>query len=383
MFILNKKIEDENIFRVLVFIWIMAIPFKNAIYQISVVSIVVFFLYYIFKVKNFSILFENLKSTKYLFFGFVSIILSMVIANVFNLEYLDNKSWHIIYMFVIRYGLVFVILSYFYKLEFFSKKEIVATVLLSLCFLMLTGLYQVLQNSNVLVLGITATLDNRNAFGLFMGMGVVLSLLIIKEYKVLGILLLFLFSFCMIFSFSRSSWVAASSAFILFSFLNYKKIKMKHLSYFFFFSLFLLALYLSFDSFQNRFAQLIEGNSSHRIKIWTHTLLLIKENFLLGYGIDSWQNLPDKYLNKFPDPHNLFLEILIYTGLIGLISCIFTISVVILKVISAKRNILLPVAAYFLMVTQFDFGAYNSKELLSFLTIFVFLVYSNDFRKLV
>ena len=75
------------------------------------------------------------------------------------------------------------------------------------------------------------------------------------------------------------------------------------------------------------------------------------------------------------------MEILLYTGLFGLISCVFTIFVVLKKIYESKNFILFPIATYFIIVTQFDFGAYGSKELLSFLTIFVFFVYADNFRK--
>lgn len=375
------KFNQQVFFRLLLAIWILSIPFKNAIYQGSTILLVLFFFYHIFKTKNYSILMENWKETKLLSIGFYCIILSMIITNTLNLDMLDKKSWHIIYMFLIRYGLVFIALAYFYKLNFFNKKEIITTVIVSLSFLMLTGLYQIIGNPNILSgSGITGTLDNRNAFGLFMGMGFVTSLLLIKEKSNLGFLLLLLFCFFMIFSFSRSSWVASFCSSSLLLILNYKNVRKVHFMYFLIFCLGIGILFSSFDSFQNRFTQLLEGNSSHRTIIWSHTLTFIKESLFYGYGMDSWKNLPDELLNRFPDPHNLFLEILIYTGLIGLVSCLFSIIVILIKIIKTKQLILLPIATYFLVVTQFDFGAYGSKELLSFLTIFVFILYSNNFK---
>lgn len=373
--------KDVLIFKSLLFIWIMAIPFKNAVYQISVVAIIIFFLVHLFQTKKFNILIENLKNTKYLTFTFICIIISMIVANLANLELLDKKSWHIVYMFVIRYGLIFVILAYFYKLDFFNKKEIISAVLLSLSFLMFTGLYQVIGNSNIVMgSGITGSLDNRNAFGLFMGMGVVLSSLIIKDKKILGLILFLMFSFFMIFSFSRSSWVASTFSIIILIIFNYRKIKMFHFLYVVLFFTFIIALYFGFDSFQNRLSQLFNGNSSGRTQIWMHTIGFIKESMFLGYGIDSWKSLPDTFLNRFPDPHNLFLEILIYTGTLGLIACFSSILVVLSKIFTSKDFILFPIATYLLVVTQFDFGAFGSKELLSFLTIFVFIVYSDSFK---
>lgn len=382
MVIMNKEIEDKNIFKFLLFIWIMSIPFKNAVYQISVSLIVVFFTIHLFNTKRFDVLIDNFNKTKYLTIGFVSIILSMILANYLNLELLDKKSWHLIYMFVIRYGLIFVILAYFYKLNFFNKKEIVISILISFLLLLSTGIYQIVQDPSILTgSGIMGSLNNRNGFGLFMGMGFILSLILIEDKKNLALFLILIFSFFMIFSFSRSSWVASAISSLIFFSLNYKKIKINHFVYLFLFLGFLLILYFSFDSLQLRFKQLVEGHSSNRTTIWLHTITFIKEQIFYGYGIDSWMNLPDEYLNRYKDPHNVVLEILISTGLFGFMSYLFTVIVVLTKVFTSKEYILFPIAAYFLVVTQFDFGAFTSKELLSFLTIFIFFVYSNDFKK--
>lgn len=383
MGMIASGIENKNVFKFFLFVWIISLPFKNAVYQVSVILLVLFFLTHLFKTRNFSILLENLKETVSLTIGFSLIISVMLLSNLLNLEYLDKKSWHLIYMFVIRYGLVFVILAYFYRLEYFNKKELIIGLFASFLLLASTGIYEVINTPDVIFgTGITGTLDNRNAFGLFMGMGFVLSLLIMQYKRNLGIILILVFSFLMIFSFSRSSWVASVSSSLIFFIINYKKVRLNHFIYLFIFLGFLLALYFSFDSFQERFAQLLQGNSSLRTTIWTHTIVLIKEELVFGYGLDSWQNLSDPYLKEFPDPHNMVLEILTYTGLVGLIACFFAIGVILYKIFKDRNFVLLAVASYFLVVTQFDFGAFYSKELLSFLTIFVFFVYSNSFKQI-
>ncbi len=376
-----KLITYENFLKILIYIWILSIPFKNAFFQGSLICIISFFFYYLFKTKKFQPLIENLKETKKLFIGFCFIIFAMLLSNLLNPEFLDKKSWHIIFSFIYKYGLIFVILAYFYRLEFFTKKEILIVVIFSFLILLFTGIYQVLLEPDVIKKGITGTLDNRNAFGLMMGMGVVLSLYLIRFEKNFALFFLLLFSFFMIFSFSRSSWVASSVSFIILLILNYKNIKISHIVYCLFFISFLILLYLSFDSFQNRFEQLLNGESSNRTTIWFYTIEFIKEKFLFGYGLNSFKNLPNDFLNQFPDPHNSVLEILLYTGLFGLISCIFTIFIVLRKIYKSKNFMLFSIATYFIVVTQFDFGAYGSKELLSFLTIFVFFVYADSFRK--
>lgn len=377
-----NKLNYNIIFKFLIFTWIFSIPFKNSIFQASVVIISIFFFYHLFKTKNFNILVENLKETKYLFIGFCFIILTMLLSNTINLEYLDKKSWHTIFSFVYKYGLIFVILAYFYKLEFFRKREILIVVLGSFSLLLFAGIYQFIQNPTIVMgEGITGSLNNRNAFGLMMGMGFVLTLCILKYKRNIALLLIILFSFFMIFSFSRSSWVASICSFIVLLLLNYKTIKLSHITYFLCFLCFLVVLYFSFDSFQNRFEQLLHGNSSNRTTIWLYTIEFIKEKLFFGYGLNSFKNLPNDFLNEFPDPHNSTLEILLYTGFFGLISCVFTIFVVLKRIYESKNFILFPIATYFIIVTQFDFGAFGSKELLSFLTIFVFFVYADSFRK--
>lgn len=379
---LYHKVNYNNFFKVLVSVWVFSIPFKNAIFQISIIGIILFFLYDLFKTKRFDILIENLKQTRYLFIGFSFIIFAMILSNILNPEFIDKKSWHTIFSFVYKYGLIFIMLAYFYKLEFFRKKEILIVVWCSFLLLLLTGIYQIIQEPTIILGGgLTGSLDNRNAFGLMMGMGFVLSLSLLKYKRNVALFSIVLFSFFMIFSFSRSSWVASFSSFIVLLILNYKNIKISHMIYFLCFLCFLLLLYFNFDSFQNRFEQLLNGESSNRTTIWLYTIEFIKEKLFFGYGINSWKYLPNEYLNKFPDPHNSILEILIYTGLFGFISCLFTIIIVLKKIYKSKNFILFSISTYFIIVTQFDFGAYGSKELLSFLTIFVFFVYSDSFRE--
>ena len=100
----NYRLNDMLIFNFFMSMWILSIPFKNAIFQGSVFFMILFFFYHLFKTKKVDILIENLKETKYLALGFLFIALSMLVSNLLNPEYLREKSWHITFMFIIRYG---------------------------------------------------------------------------------------------------------------------------------------------------------------------------------------------------------------------------------------------------------------------------------------
>jgi hypothetical protein len=119
---LNFEMNEQLLFKSFLFLWIMSIPFKNIIFQASSILMVVYFVFHLFKTKIFIVLKDNFNKTRFLFIGFVLIIFSMLLGNISNLEILDKKSWSLIFMFIYRYGLMFIILAYFYKFDYFSKK---------------------------------------------------------------------------------------------------------------------------------------------------------------------------------------------------------------------------------------------------------------------
>lgn len=372
---------QKIIFNIFLFIWLLSIPFKNAVYQASVILLVIFFVVDIFQSRRFDILIKNLREAKLLFISFFFLMFSMTLSNLLNLDYLDKKSWHMVYMFAIRYALIFIILAYYYRLEYFSKNDFIVMLYLSFSYLALTGIYTALSlPEDMFTSGLKGTLDYRNAFGLLMGMGLVLSVLLFEHKKQLSIILILVFSTLMLLSVSRSSWVSSIAACLVLFVIHYKKFRWQHIVYMLIFAAFIISIYFSFNSIQQRFSQLVQGDGSGRIEIWTHTIALITEKIYFGYGIDTWMNLSDSFLKQYPDPHNMVLEILLCTGILGLMAVFIGIYAVLFEIYKQKNYKLFAIAAYFLVITQFDFGAFGSKELLSFLTAFVFFVYLEKFK---
>ena len=372
---------QKIIFNIFLFIWLLSIPFKNAVYQASVILLVIFFVVDIFQSRRFDLLIQNLKKTQILAASFFLLMFSMILSNLLNLDYLDKKSWHMVYMFAIRYALIFVILAYYYRLEYFSKNDFIVMLYLSFSYLAFTGIYTALSlPEDMFTSGLKGTLDYRNAFGLLMGMGLVLSALLFDHKKQLSMILILIFSTLMLLSVSRSSWVSSIAACAVLFIINYKKFRWQHIIYMMIFAAFIISIYFSFNSIQQRFSQLVQGDGSGRIEIWTHTIALITEKIYFGYGLDTWMNLSDSFLKQYPDPHNMMLEILLCTGILGLIAVFIGIYAVLFEIYKQQNYKLFAVATYFLVITQFDFGAFGSKELLSFLTAFVFFVYLEKFK---
>ena len=192
-------ITPQILLNFLLLIWILSIPFKNSIYQMSTVLIMVYFLVYLVKNRDFIYLKEIIIKYRDLIIIFLLIILSMTISNFLN-ETSKTDAWRIMFSFIYRYAFIFFILIFFYSKNFFSRKQLFIYILLSLSIQSLDGLYQsiygydvFLHNKGSIIKGLTGGTYNRNIFALFMGIGVLLSFLSIKKINLYTKTNIFLF----------------------------------------------------------------------------------------------------------------------------------------------------------------------------------------------
>lgn len=376
-----KEDKYKLAFNIILFIWLCSIPFKNAIYQISTVLVLLFFVVHLIINKNYSVLIENFKKTKVLTVFIALILLSMCLANILNPELLAKKSWHYIISFFYRYVLVFIALAYFYRLKYFDKKVLVNIFLFGLLFVAAIAIFMLILNPDIIYGGLKGTFDNRNAMGLAMSLGVVFTLFILKDNIKIGLVLLAIFGFCMLFSFSRSGWVASFVAYMVFYIFYYKKLDKRFFIIFGICILAVILLYLSIDIFQDRVNSLLQGNSSHRTDIWKFGLTQIPNNLFFGHGVSCWRNLNLPVdIAVHTGLHNSTLEILLFTGIFGLVAWISAVLTVFYQILKDKNYIYLSLLLYFVVITQFDFSVFDSKELFSAVTIFMFLVYSDKFK---
>lgn len=384
-YILSLKADKTKFaFKFLLFVWLCSVPFKNSIYQISTILLLVFCIWHFVYYKNYFILKENFKKTKILSFFVGLIILSMIVSNLLNLELLTKDSWKNTLSFIYRYAFVFIALAYFYALNFFNKKEIIFMLLFGTMLLALSGICEAILNPEIIIssVGLTGPLNNRNTMGLIMSASVVFSLFILRKNLLFGFILLAIYGFCMLFSFSRSGWVASGVAFLIFLSLNFKKFDKRFFIAAIVFIVTLVLIYLNVDSFQTRFNQLLEGDSSYRTELWKCGISQIINQLFFGHGISIWRSLnlpPDIALHT--GVHNSIIEILLFTGIFGLFVWISAVLVVFFEILKSKNFIYLPLLTYFIVITQFDFSVFDSKELFSYVSVFLFLVYSDKFKE--
>jgi len=311
----------------------------------------------------------------------------MTISNSLN-DISQTDAWEIELMFIIRYGFIFIILIYFYSKDFFEKRILLFFIFISVMIQSLDGIYQSIYGYDFFKHtisdykgGLTGAVFHRNVFGFLMGLSLLVFVLYVVKnlYKKreISINLIFVMIFCLflystMFSFSRAVWVALAASSIIYIIMNLKYLKIKHLIYSSIFITLMVLIFVNNDLLFSRFNSLLEGNSSHRFQIWSKGLELISEKPIFGWGIDTWHLYG---LKEHTALHNSILEILMYTGVAGLLSFIILVMMTLKTIIMSKNRDLLLVFIYFFVDSLFDHSIFESKIFLTFLTIFMFYIY--------
>ncbi|MFA9374255.1 MAG: O-antigen ligase family protein [Poseidonibacter sp.] len=381
---MSKYYRADYLFNILLLIWCMSIPFKNAVYQSSTALIIIFFLIYLIKNKDYKYFKELSFKFKDLVLGFSLIILSMTVSNFIN-DVSKTDAWRIELMFILRYAFIFIILLYFYSKHFFNKKTLFIFVFSSLFIQSFDGVYQSIlgydffkHNIGDLNRGLTAATFNRNSFGLFMGIALIISLIYLSKITKVNIKLFFfflsmlMFAYTTLFSYSRAVWVALFLSLLISLIINFKSLKFKHMIFCISVTFTIILIFQNIDSLSNRFDTLLAGNSSHRDIIWLKAIELIQLKPFFGFGLDTWQIYG---LKQFAGLHNSILEILLFTGLFGLLAFFIMLFLVLKTIYIKKEWDLLLILNYLFVVSQFDQSIFKGKTFLCVITIFMFYVY--------
>lgn len=387
---MSKYINFKNVFNIILLIWCISIPFKNAGYQISTVLLIVHFIFYIIINKDFNYLKDLLYKFRELIFAFSLIIISMSISNIIN-DVSNTDAWKLELMFILRYALVFLILIYFYSKDFLNKKTFFIFIFISLFIQASDGIYQSIfgydffaNNIANLKTGINGAIGNRNTYSFLMGLGFILSFVcLIKKSNTILIssylsILLLIFTFLVLFSYSRAVWVTLFIGLLIYIIIQLKHLKIKHFMYLLIFLFLVFLIFMNIDSLSNRINQLFTLSTSARDEIWLKAIELIKEKPIFGWGIDTWKINGVINLNGI---HNSILEILVFTGVFGLISFLGVFYITIKHIFKNKQWELLFIISFLFITSQFGHSLFKSKIFLSITTILMFYIYSRKIKK--
>ena len=147
-------------------------------------------------------------------------------------------------------------------------------------------------------------------------------------------------------------------------------------------SLFIIIFFISIlfiidTNLYHRLQLLVQGYSSQRSDLWLFTLEQIKEHPILGYGVRTFKTLIENTnLSHNAGTHNIFLELLLFTGILGF-SIFMALILSILKESFTKEKILYGLFFLsYLLLLQFDGSLVRGKIHLSIFIIALFFIYS-------
>lgn len=384
----------STLFRIFLFIWIIFIPMKTSFYPLSNALMIIIFLVHLFKNKRFYEFKEMLYAHKNILLAFLLVILSMTISNISS-PISNLLSWKTEFMYIFRYFFLFLILSFLYKEEFFTKRFIVIAILCSLSLQAIDGIYQAIfhydfikHNIGSLKTALRAATFQKNPFGMLMGIGASICFSLIFYYKKFELKkteILFLssafmlFIFNLIFSYSRASWLFFMAFIFILLLQSYKKINRYHIVILVSFLILIVILFLNNKDLLLRFNSLIHADSSHRFSIWSHTIDLAKERILFGHGLMTFGSTVGQIssMHYFSGVHNSILEIFLFLGLFGLVAYAIFLWNILKRILFNQSTIQLALFCAFLVITQFDQSIIKGIVSLSPLTLFAFFIFSH------
>ena len=191
------------------------------------------------------------------------------------------------------------------------------------------------------LLGITASFNHYNDFGTYLIciLPIVICLIFSRIKRnirlILGCLVILLAT-CLLFTFSRGSWLSFGCSFILILILLRRfKIIIPVIS------LFIISLII-FTPFRERvFHTFQSGGDADRFIVWQSSLRMIKENPFLGKGVNTFMDYYGQYysLRNATYAHNCYLQMWVETGIFSLVSFLIFLFIIFKKaIISFKRK---------------------------------------------
>lgn len=234
---------------------------------------------------------------------------------------------------------------------------------------------------------IVGLIGSPNEFGLLMVVGIVAGVnyllniyhrFISKSFLIACILSICLLIFCLLVSQSRSSWLAflLSILFYISYTFTYKRHHINKAAFYVFVVMIsLFVLYISQMSFfEERFDRLLSDGI--RVAIWAHFISVWKENWLVGvYNLGDYVFLYDMNKHVYKNPHSVFLDVLVRSGVIGLVSFIGFLTIVFFKFYKSFFSMSLIAMLVVVMVgTMFSFSIYG-KEFTQSLYAIIFMLF--------
>lgn len=331
-------------------IFLLAVPFDNAIMHFANAFLLILTLLSFEHIRPAMIKESILRNGK-VNLAFVAVVAIMVLSNMLNDG--DRDAWHHFMIFSCRYWGLFLVLGYFMHIKAISLRNLLIFMVISISFQWLQALLEITSVLNSHNLRLDGATSNPNILGLYLSMGVVILTCTIfgpmkqnKRALILGTAMITLLFVGLLFTGSRASWLATLvglACIVIFD--------LRTQSRFFVpvcLALIGLAAYIltQFPGPAERLAQLLQGNSTNRLALWETAKDLFLAKPLFGYGLHHHPVLQAAFNMRstgttFYSAHNVFIGIVLSTGLVGLFAYCFLLGQVGWTALVQKRRLAL------------------------------------------
>ncbi|WP_188020328.1 O-antigen ligase family protein [Deferribacter autotrophicus] len=321
------QLNSNNLYKLSLFLYIVFLPISISIRQAGIILLTLVFVYDCFKNKAYYVLFKWTENK------FLLIFLCYLLFNSLFVSMDSRTSLDVLFNAIWQCFLVYYILSSITISKKVDKNYILLLLMISVTIQGIDGIYQFVTGYDFIKhlkpFGdrLTASLDTPRV-----GNFVSLSLPAFFAYyfrnndtfeswkaKLLLFVAFLPPLFLLIFSKTRSGWVGFFVFLSIFSFYNVRKLFLPV------FSILVLILFFFKKIILNRLNFNIILNDP-RFELWTIALKLFKLKPIFGHGVATFCNAfnyyhlyPTKTSRHIQHPHNIYVQFLSETGIIGLL----------------------------------------------------------------
>lgn len=380
--------------RFLYVLFILSIPLKNVVFQVSIGLINLLFLITIFQGRE-AVLF--LKSLRWLCLCLACLAFSMALSSILGIT--GMEGWREVLKHVLRFWLFLLATIYFLRQGWISRAFVGRWVLAVLFFHAVLGWIQFFWAEDFFrFIGdmdwggrLTGVLANPNSYGFLMALAVVCSFsLVIGRRQEQGkgflqsvfLILLFVMAFWpLLQSGSRGAWLGAlAGACVAGSAVRGFWLQKSTVLLGITVAGLVAFAFRTSLIFQERVQALLAGDSSYRTEVWKDCWAYILHSPFWGYGIEAYRRM-DRVYAEVAAPHNIFLSILLEMGLIGLLAYLFFFVLVLGRLFSSPENrrlrpVFLGVFTVLVVYGQFGGTMITDKIYLSFWYLLVALIWA-------
>ena len=355
----NLKTANSGVFLLM----IIALPFDNALFHFAGIFFITTAALTLHR-TGIAPLRRVFDTTRHVQKAFLAIVTIMVISNFLNDQ--GEQAWRTLFVFIFRYGLLFVTLMFLIESGFLTLRYIWVAFAAAILAQILPFASEVLDGS-IFASRFQGFSSNPNVIGLYAGLGVLIGIYLVADRKIalaprvlVSILLILLAGSAVFASGNRGGWVALVGAVGCFSAfrlrLDYKTI-IPALGLLSFGALYVFS---QFGVPKSRLNLLLNGYPALRDQVWANSYSLFLEKPIFGYGLDTKSALLQNH--SIYSEHNIFLSVLVALGVLGLLAYCFLLFTICWPALKHRNAIGLSAMTYLMGVGMFGFDFYHDKH---------------------